>query len=199
MTAQIEMISKEVGMAYSVCLIEDLKGFPIGSLVTEIGNNWQSGAASENFAILMLIAKNDEEVFVATSKKLRFSLPDSIVQTVVDEHVIPELKRGNYYSSVSTGIDRLQFKIEQYWFSSDDKDNSNSTKLTTALAFIFIISIAIFIIYDWYKLGRMNPKFYEQQGYLERRSGLLKGPDKHGKYLNDYRAISTGFRNQLPW
>ncbi|GAB5525330.1 MAG: hypothetical protein Roseis2KO_32020 [Roseivirga sp.] len=55
--AQLEMVSKEVGMAYSICAIHDLGGFPIRELATEIGNSWQSGSASENYGILLLISK----------------------------------------------------------------------------------------------------------------------------------------------
>lgn len=180
LTDQLEMISIEMGMAYSVCIIHDLGGFPIRELATEIGNKWQSGSASKNYGILLLIAKKEKEVFIATSKRVRSSIPDTVVQRIVNERVIPPLENGSYYTGISNGIDQLQFEMEKSLAGSSIKNDSN--RLMNTFAIVFVIILGGLLAWDQYKLGRFDPKVRDFRVRGNSRSGLLTGPDSSGDF-----------------
>ena len=68
----------------AILTIEDLNGYDISSLAFKVGDAWGIGGPNQDNGLLILVSKNDHDVFIATGRGMEGPVPDVTAKKIVD-------------------------------------------------------------------------------------------------------------------
>ncbi|RLD26824.1 MAG: TPM domain-containing protein [Bacteroidetes bacterium] len=124
-----------------VAIISTTKGENIGLLTPKWAQKWGIGQAKEDNGIFILLAKDDRKIWISPGYGVEHKLTAGIVGELTRTVIIPEFKRGDYYSGLDQGVDALfQVLMGEYQGARQSSDNDE-------VPFVFIILfIVVFII-----------------------------------------------------
>ena len=105
-------VSDSTSTQIVIIIIDSTKGEKILDLATRWGNKWGVGEKDKDNGIILLMAKSDREVAIATGVGIRDKLTDSNAQRVINERIVPQFKKGNYYRGFSDGINGISHFLQ---------------------------------------------------------------------------------------
>ena len=111
---KLTSIDVEYAIQCNVAIVASLEGEDKKNYATRLGNYWAIGQQQKSQGILILIAQQEKEIFIATGLGLTKPIDPSFTQQIIDELVIPLLKDGAYYAAVDNAIDGVTGKWEYY-------------------------------------------------------------------------------------
>nr|WP_314741163.1 TPM domain-containing protein [uncultured Haemophilus sp.] len=114
---------------------------------------WQSQFQDADNGALILIAKDDREIFIATGKDIKSKLSDENIQNIIYEKIVPYFKTGNMAKGIYEGVLAIKTHIRH-------KNESNN--LITIIIGIF----ASFLGLSW--LVEKFKDFKDPQRKIER-------------------------------
>jgi len=128
----------------AVVTITSLSGYPIDDYTVKLANKWQIGQKGKNNGLLLLIAKEDHKVYIASGYGMEGALNDGKLGTIIRYNIIPQFKKGDYYAGTNDGIDAMIAAADGE-FVNDGKHNSPEkdvlfyAKVLMYLLFFFLI------------------------------------------------------------
>jgi len=135
-----------------VVVVDDLAGYEPWEFATEIGDRWKVGQEKEDNGIVLLIkptgGKGERETFIAVGRGLEGAIPDITCNQIVENELIPNFSKGNYYQGILSALEVLE-DLSRGEYNSDDyakkikKKSYVSMGIILGLLILFII-IAIF-------------------------------------------------------
>ncbi len=125
-----------------VAIIASTKGENINYLAANWGEKWGIGQAKEDNGILFLLAKDDRKIAIQVGKGVEYLVTDFLSKRIIERVIIPEFKKGDYYSGLDLGSDYI-FKTLNGEFEGSRKEESKGSNFSTI---IFIIIIVVFFI-----------------------------------------------------
>lgn len=72
-----------------------------------VGDLWKIGRKDVGDGVLVIVAKNDRTVRIATAKTLEGAVPDLAARQVISEAMTPRFREGDFAGGLSAGLDRL--------------------------------------------------------------------------------------------
>ncbi|GAA3586988.1 TPM domain-containing protein [Flavivirga amylovorans] len=124
-----------------IAIISTTKGENIGLLAPRWGHEWGIGQAEEDNGVFVLLAKDDRKIWISPGYGVEHKLTAGITGELIRNIIIPEFKRGDYYSGLNKGADAI-FQVLNGEYKGTRKKSSESG---FPVGFIFIL-IFIFII-----------------------------------------------------
>ncbi len=70
-----------------------------------IFNTWGIGQKERNNGVLLFIDPLERNTYITTGTGTQVWLPDSLVQVIVDNQLIPAFKQGDYYEGIDDATD----------------------------------------------------------------------------------------------
>ena len=124
-------------------IINSTKGENINYLAANWGENWGFGDAVKDNGIIVLLAKDDRKIAIQAGKGTEHLLTDFQSKRIIERVIIPEFKRGDFYSGLNKGSDAI-FQTLQGEFKGSREEEPNFD--FGIIIFIFIIIILFIII-----------------------------------------------------
>lgn len=151
-----------------VIIIGSTNGENIGLLAPKWGQQWGIGQAKEDNGVLVLLARDDRQIWISPGYGVEDRLTAGIVGELTRNVVIPEFKKGDYYQGLNKGVDAIFEVLTGAYYGT--RKSSNTTEFPLKLIFIIII-IFIFIIFSIVKSRRGGGR---NGGRRSRTPGLLE-------------------------
>jgi uncharacterized protein len=91
----------------------------IEEYAVELGRRWGVGQQGQDNGVVILVLRDDRDVFIATGYGLEGAIPDAIASRIVRNVIVPNFRSGNYYAGLSEAADHLiaaargEFSAEQ--------------------------------------------------------------------------------------
>lgn len=130
---------EETSNEIAVLIVQTLDGEPIADAAIEAGRKWGVGTKEDN-GILLLIAYEDREVFLATGYGLEGAVPDLVAKGIIDEEIIPHFREGDYAAGIRAGVDALKKHIGGEYTA----DRYSQEESDGAWPFLFFMAFALF-------------------------------------------------------
>ena len=166
-----------------VVIVDELNGLEPWSYATELGEKWKPGQEKEDNGVVLLIkptgGQGERKTFIATGKGLEAVIPDFTCLEIVNNELLPNFKRGDFYAGVNDATDVLMsLAVEEFNFSqySNNKSNGGELPIWAGLLF-FLIFISIGFIG---KFNRGGGTYYSGSGFSS-RSGSFGGSSFGGR------------------
>jgi uncharacterized protein len=125
-----------------IAIIASTEGENISYLAANWGEKWGIGDAEKDNGVLILLAQNDKKIAIQAGKGTEHVLTDFQSKRIIERIIIPEFKRGDFYSGLDKGSDYV-FKTLNGEFEGTRQKKSEGFDPGII---IFIIIIIIFFI-----------------------------------------------------
>jgi uncharacterized protein len=104
--AKLVAFERERGSQIVVLLIPSTLPEDIDSYTQRVGDAWKIGRKGVGDGLLIVVAKNDRRVRIATAKTLEGAIPDLAARQIIDEAITPAFKRGDFAGGLNAGVFR---------------------------------------------------------------------------------------------
>ena len=153
----------------AVVIINSVEGADIGDYATELGRKWGIGNKKENNGVVLLIAKQDHQVFIAPGYGLEGALPDITCKQIIQSDIVPNFRGNDFYRGIDEGTNSImKAAAGQYQPPAGYSSRGRSHKGIPVLALIIIFIVIIFVLSN---IGRGGGgSFMSRRGF--RGSGI---------------------------
>ncbi|WP_150538909.1 TPM domain-containing protein [Actinobacillus vicugnae] len=163
-----------------VVIVPSTNGEDVASYSHNLFNKWGIGRTknNENNGVLLLIAKNDRKLFIATGRGLEGALPDAIAATIIRHNITPYFKQNLYAEGIASGLSAIMAAIngEYAAYDSYGKESSEQLDQIDGLLFFLIAGMVIFVIFRPSRGNQyISPSSADQLGRIIINSSRRRG------------------------
>jgi uncharacterized protein len=158
----------------SVVILESTGDRDIADFAFALGRAWGIGNKEFNNGILVLVAKNDRKIFIATGYGLEGALPDALAKQIIANEIRPNFRENDFYRGLDEGTNAI-IKAIQGEYKAPEGYNQKDKKGVPGIVIIIIVIIIMSII----KRGGGGGGHYNRRGY-HRGSGMWLFPGAGG-------------------
>ena len=76
-----------------------------------VGDAWKIGRPGVGDGLLVVVAKNDRKIRIATSKALEGAVPDLAARQIIDGAMMPRFRQGDFAGGLTASADQLMARI----------------------------------------------------------------------------------------
>lgn len=76
----------------------------IGAYATRVANAWGIGQKGKDNGVLLLVFTGDRALYIAVGKGLEPTLTNAQCKRIIDQQIIPQLRRGDYNAAIRAGV-----------------------------------------------------------------------------------------------
>lgn len=105
--SKIQTIYEEGILQVGVVVVPTTGATPIFDYAMKVADGWKLGSPENNNGLLILVALEDENMYILTGLDIEDKLSDSRVSTVIHKYIMPEFQQNKYAQGLSFGIDVL--------------------------------------------------------------------------------------------
>lgn len=175
-----------------VAIIASTNGENIGLLAPKWAHKWGIGQADTDNGVFILLARNDRKIWISPGYGTEEFLTAGIVGTIVRQVIIPEFKRGDYYSGLNKGTDSVfQVLTGQY---KGTRQASNEFPIEVAIMLIFFFIVFLIALSKNRRGGGNggNRRYYEEDSRDILEAIILSNMGK-GRYSRGSGTFGGGF------
>ena len=96
----------------AVVIIPSLNGNDISDFNVKLGRTWGVGGKEFNNGVVLLIAKGDRKLNIATGYGVEGALPDITCKQIIDDIIVPNFKGDDYYRGIEEGTDAIMQAVK---------------------------------------------------------------------------------------
>ena len=86
---------------------QNLGGEEIATYATELGHSLGVGQGDEDNGIVILVAREERQVFIAVGYGMEAVVPDAAASRIVRSTITPMFKQGRFFMGLSLAVDEL--------------------------------------------------------------------------------------------
>jgi uncharacterized protein len=170
LTQTVEEFDRQTSIEIAIAVITDHGGQSIESYANGLGNAWGVGKTGKNNGILLVWSPNDRKYWLTTGEGIKRYMHDGAFQDILDEHLKPRFKSGEYYQGLQKTIAVIIERLgNDSWEVREKKRVEHEAQENeAALRIVVIMAIVIFCI-----LAIVIPAFIVH-GRRETRKSMLE-------------------------
>lgn len=107
LTHAINRVASKTKDQIVVVTVRSLGGQDIDSYAVALGRFWQLGEPGKNNGALVLVADDVGKVAIQVGDGLRTTLTDSLIASVLNNRILPEMRAGKLGAGLISGVDSL--------------------------------------------------------------------------------------------
>ncbi|MDD0822866.1 TPM domain-containing protein [Mannheimia sp. AT1] len=179
-----------------VVIVPSTESEAVSTYAHTLFNKWGIGRTknNENNGVLLLIAKNDRKLFIATGRGLEGVLPDAIAATIIRNEITPYFKQEQYAAGIARGLSAIMAAINGEYapYASYGEQQEEFDDIDGLLFFLFA-GVVIFLIFR--PRGNstyISPESMDQLGRVLRESQRRNG-GFNGGFGGGFGRNSGGF------
>ncbi|HIB37571.1 TPM domain-containing protein [Mesonia sp.] len=129
-----------------IATIPTLNGEHIGTYAAEWAQAWGIGQDGKDNGFLILLAKKERQIFIATGYGTEEFMTDAMTKTIVDQVILPEFRSGNYYRGLDQGTTAIMQVMNGTFNANQSGRDIGFNPFPIIVVFIIFIVIIISII-----------------------------------------------------
>jgi uncharacterized protein len=139
---------------------------------TKLGREWGVGNKKTNNGVVLLIAKDDRQIFIAPGYGLEGAIPDITAKSIIENIIKPNFKEKDFYRGIDLGTTAIiKAALGEYKAPAGYRKKGNKSG-GSPIVFIVIILIIIFIIS---RGGGRGGGMVSRRGYGDFMTGAILG------------------------
>ena len=110
--AKLAAFEAEAGTQIVVLMVPTTQPEDIASYAQRVGDTWKIGRRDVGDGLLLVVAKNDRRVFIATAKALEGAVPDLAARQIIERAIVPAFRADNYAGGIDAAVDQLIARVK---------------------------------------------------------------------------------------
>jgi len=141
--AKLRAFEQQKGSQVAVLVVPTTQPEAIEQYAIRVADAWKLGRGKIDDGAILIVALNDRKLRVEVGYGLEGALPDAIANRIIDEDIVPQFRRGDYYGGIATGVDRILRVIEGEPLPEPELSppSSGVPGLFSLLPFLFIFAL----------------------------------------------------------
>ncbi len=157
---KLVLIDDSTSTQIAVILIPTVGSRELGDYATDLGRNWGVGGAEFNNGIVLLIAKDDRKLWIATGYGLEGSLPDATASHIIEDVIKPNFRGDDYFRGIDEGTDAIISAVQGTYNTPRERESEGRGSM---IPIIVIVLIVLFIVSR--SGGGKGGSFMSRRGY----------------------------------
>jgi len=79
----------------------------IADYAQRLGDAWKIGRKTVGDGVLLLVAKDDRRLRIATMKAVEGAIPDLAAKRIIDQAITPRFRQGDFVGGLNAGVDQI--------------------------------------------------------------------------------------------
>ena len=154
-------INDSTSTQIAVVIIPSLNGNDISDYNVKLGRAWGVGGKEFSNGVVLLIAKDDHKLNIATGYGVEGALPDITCKHIIDEVIVPNFKGDDYHRGIDEGTDAIIQAVKGEYTAPK---GYGKKRISGGRIVFIIIMIIIFIIVSAGK-GGGGGSFMSRRGF----------------------------------
>jgi uncharacterized protein len=109
--AKLAAFEKERGAQIVILMVPSTLPQDITDYAQRVGDAWKIGRKDIGDGLLLVVAKNDRKVRIATTKALEGAIPDLAARQIIDRAITPRFKQGDFVGGLDAAADQIMARI----------------------------------------------------------------------------------------
>jgi uncharacterized protein len=109
--AKLGAFEKSRGAQVVVLMVPTTLPEDITDYAQRLGDAWKIGRKDVGDGLLLLVAKNDRRLRIATTKTLEGAIPDLAASEIINNAITPRFKQGDFAGGINAGVDQIMARI----------------------------------------------------------------------------------------
>ena len=105
--AKLAGFEQSKGSQVVVLMVPTTAPEDIAAYTQRVGDAWKIGRRDVGDGVLLVVAKNDRRVRIATTKTLEGAIPDLMAKRIIDQAITPAFKQGDFAGGINAGVDQV--------------------------------------------------------------------------------------------
>jgi len=101
---RLAAFEKDKGAQLAVLIVPTTEPETIEQYSIRVAETWKLGRKGVDDGALLLVAKDDRTLRIEVGYGLEGALNDATANRIIDEIIVPYLKRGDYYGGINSGL-----------------------------------------------------------------------------------------------
>ena len=154
--------NRQTSTQIAIVIVNDLHGYDRADFTIRLAEKWGVGQKGKDNGLVIMVkpktSSSGGQAFIATGYGLESVVPDATAKRIIENEMIPEFKKNNYYAGLNSATDILisltkgEFTAEKY-NEQTRQDNAPS-----------IIALIFFIIFFLIFFGRARTRRHHSIG-----------------------------------
>lgn len=143
--AKLAAYERERGSQVVVLMLATTAPEDIADYAQRVGDAWKIGRAGVGDGVLLIVAKDDRRLRIATMKAVEGAIPDLVAKQIIDQAITPHFKRGDYAAGLNAGADAILARLsgEDWAVPSDSaaalpRDNGSDDWILWGFGLLFL-------------------------------------------------------------
>ncbi|RMF57520.1 MAG: TPM domain-containing protein [Bacteroidetes bacterium] len=128
-----------------IVTLPSLDGVPAADYAVALGRRWGVGQQGQDNGVVILVSRDDRQVFIATGFGLEGAIPDAVAARIVRDILVPNFRQGRFYDGLSAAVDALIQAARGEFRAPPRSRPTSGPGPDLALVFILLI-IAFFVL-----------------------------------------------------
>lgn len=117
----------------------------IASYTQRVGDTWKIGRKGVGDGLLVVVAKNDRAMRIATAKALEGAVPDLAASRIIDEEMKPRFRNNDFAGGLNAAVDRLIGLVDGEPLPAPSRDTGESSGYGNEGLFGFLQHFGLFL------------------------------------------------------
>ena len=109
--AKLTSFEQSRGAQLVILMVPSTQPEDIADYTQRAGDAWKIGRKDIGDGLLLVVAKNDRKVRIATTKTLEGAVPDLVARQIIDNALAPRFRQGDYAGGLNLAADQLMARI----------------------------------------------------------------------------------------
>ena len=145
--AKLTAFEQQRGAQMVVLMVASTQPEDITSFAQRVGDFWKIGRQNIGDGLLLVVAKDDRKVRIATTKALEGAVPDLAASQIIDTFVTPRFRQGDFAGGLNAAADQLLARISGEALPAPERPRRNGQASTgfswTNLAVFLFFAVPI--------------------------------------------------------
>ena len=149
--AQLQALSSKLaafetarGAQIVILMVPTTQPEDITDYAQRVGDAWKIGRKDVGDGLLLVVAKNDRAVRIATTKTLEGAVPDLAARQIIDRAITPRFKQGDFAGGLDAAADQVMARISGENLAPPDAGGERASR---GFAGIQWTDLAIFLFF----------------------------------------------------
>lgn len=109
--AKLAAFEKARGTQIVVLMLASTLPEDITDYTQRLGDAWKIGRKDVGDGVLLVVAKNDRKVRIATAKAVEGAIPDLAARQIIDRAITPRFRQNDFAGGLDAGVDQIMARI----------------------------------------------------------------------------------------
>lgn len=154
----------------AVVVVESTGNYDVSEFAFKIGREWGIGSKEFNNGVVLLIAKKDRKLNIATGYGVEGALPDITAKHIIEDVITPNFRGNDYYRGIYLGTDAIMKSVRGEYTAPAKSKPGKSSKFP-----FLIIILILFLLFSGGGRGGKGGQFMSRRGSRGLTGPLILG------------------------